>query len=126
MQTQVSKFVTSDLGLVNSYDTWHGMSIYLKMYSSQQCGNRIKECCKAIEEDFSGSGEEPWGFLICLTKVRRMVLTFKFTYVVHILWCALIRKRHQDTPLLVHEELWSFCGYTACPHPMHSKALYGK
>ena len=64
MHTQVSKYVTSDLGLANSYDPWHGMSIYLKMYSLQQWGNRIEECCKAIEEDFSGSGEEPWGFMV--------------------------------------------------------------
>ena len=63
MHTQVYKYVTSDLGLVNSYDPWHGMSIYLKMYSLQQWGNRIEEC-KAIEEDFSESGEEPWGFMV--------------------------------------------------------------
>ena len=32
IQAQVSKYVSVTLGLVNSYDTWHGMLLFITTY----------------------------------------------------------------------------------------------
>ena len=32
IQAQVSKYVRETLGLVNSYDTWHGTVVFLAVY----------------------------------------------------------------------------------------------
>ena len=61
IQQQVSRFITADLSLVNSYDTWHGTThnlhvsvaltcdIYMCMYVC-----RYKECVEAAAQDYPG------------------------------------------------------------------------
>ena len=60
---QVSRFITSDLSLVNSYDTWRGTVMYstctylymynvhVHMYVSIHVHSRYKECVEADVED---------------------------------------------------------------------------
>ncbi len=53
MQAQVAKYVSDELGLVNSYDTWHG---------KKMCGIlhhfhthfRNEECVKRNKESYTG------------------------------------------------------------------------
>ena len=48
----VRKYVTEDLGLLNSYDTWHGniASMLLSLHFSMSEMNRDKECSEGDEE----------------------------------------------------------------------------
>ena len=60
IQQQVSRFITADLSLVNSYDTWHGtahvhiytctMYMYTCMYQYMYMLYRYKECVEADAE----------------------------------------------------------------------------
>ena len=55
MQLQVSKFVTGDLKLINSFDTWHGIcNIVISFGNDYCCSNafhRDEECIKRDAED---------------------------------------------------------------------------
>ena len=64
IQQQVSRFITTDLSLVNSYDTWHGIhNIYMQcmcthfMYTCVYACGRHKECLEAAAEDYTGQSE---------------------------------------------------------------------
>ncbi len=56
MQHQVSRYVTSDLGLKNSFDTWHGKHGYNNyiVYFSELFF-RDQECCKVSPKGYTGS-----------------------------------------------------------------------
>ena len=61
--TSVSDYITNDLQLLNSYDTWHGMH-YLEVYSSVQHLSYLsifvegtKNVAKAIKKVAQGSAK---------------------------------------------------------------------
>ena len=59
MQPQVSKYVTDELGLINSYDTWHGKSRSNVMLAAcykvlLPMSYRNQECVQGVEEGDSG------------------------------------------------------------------------
>ena len=53
IQAQVAKYIRETLGLVNSYDTWHGMVVFqqhtllamfiVMMYRNKECGQGDEE-----------------------------------------------------------------------------------
>ena len=63
-QVSVMKYVTTELGLLNSYDTWHGKYRYMttsRCYVScflwlNLC-TRNQKCSKSCEKGWSGKGE---------------------------------------------------------------------
>ena len=70
MQQQVARYVTVQLGVVNSFDTWHGMInalLHIILYSfefSFVSFIRDEECGQRNEEDHRGAGEEQGHHLV--------------------------------------------------------------
>ena len=122
IQGQVSKYVTKDLGLVNSYDTWHGMfriticsvlTLLYKTLDTHSCHfigtkNVAKELRKITEgrirdRDISWFPE--------LYDKSKMPLYCTVQYLRHhthlcTFMCTLFRTKYQDTFILEYEELW--------------------
>ena len=65
IQQQVSRFITSDLSLVNSYDTWHGTYILCIAHTHVLCiidhvpvyAHRYEECLETDAEDYPGQSD---------------------------------------------------------------------
>ena len=58
--TQLRTYVAVDLGLVNSFDTWHGMSsMYIPYTCISSCTlYRHQKCSQGGEKNSSGWGQE--------------------------------------------------------------------
>ena len=53
----VMKYVTEELGILNSYDTWHGEHYYLLYSELGYTHGRYEECSQGYEESWPGQGE---------------------------------------------------------------------
>lgn len=116
-QVSVKKFVTEELGVLNSYDTWHGIYLFFKLPFNSKLhilqGRRMlwrlsRRLLKARWRMRGRCGFSSWG-----TNVREFISTY---WQIHLRnqYVMFTRTQYKGPLLLQHEELrlfsWPFAG----------------
>ena len=55
IQQQVSKYISSDLKMINSYDTWHGNAMFGNIICNTQVSSGTKNVKKLLENITKGT-----------------------------------------------------------------------
>ena len=116
IQHSVTRYITDSLGLINSYDTWHGA---LCGYWSKNCikssspagTKNVDKLMKKITEGRVRDRDVTW-FPQLVDKSECAHVLYMHTH--YGKYCC--REEYQGAPILGNEELWRLSGPASLPH----------
>ena len=105
MQQQVAKYIRNDMGLLNSYDTWHGKALcfilIILMITFVNVGtkNVAKIMAKITAGPAKSRGVTWFPELVDKSECNKDFVFSQFA------WTIFCRKKYQDSPVLCNEKL---------------------